>query len=496
MSTPDSKPTSRVVIGLAAGVLFILFWALGSGSILNTDDAIYAQMARESFQAGEWFNFSWLGTVLYEKPPLLFWLLQCSGSVLGFDALAMQLPAAFGGLVACIFLFKIARQQHDSEPIAAVSVILLVSSFLFLWMSRRVMTDTLLMASSLAVLWFSFSLRNRPSYKSSVFLGCAGGLGVLAKSIALGPVLLGVLPFVLRRELLKYVSVAFGVALAVAAPWHVVMTLEHGSSFWSTYLGYHVVERAQDTLVGGNDAWYYLNTFIQQEGLLGLTLFVCTGLGVMRAFKERSQNMLCIALVLLIQLVVIHLMQTRLFHYLLPSIPLMVILTVYGLGRWIQDKRYMFGLAAVACASFFMGSAQVTFGSSEPSVYAKISDRFIEQTDSKTELILFNTYAPSLFWESARKGAFWTDQDEAYSRLQAIAMLRQAGAVVKADPDKFSALKKSGHPWMLIMPRGENKEVTLHQLSKALGVTPQDMKAHHQVREAFGHWIIASEGGP
>lgn len=53
------------------------------------------------------------------------------------------------------------------------------------------------------------------------------------------------------------------VALAVAAPWHVSMALEHGREFWGRYFGAEIVDRATGVLQAGHDEpmpwWFYLH---------------------------------------------------------------------------------------------------------------------------------------------------------------------------------------------------------------------------------------------
>ena len=58
---------------------------LGQGSILSSDDALYAQMAREMSQGGGWLTAYWLGEAVFEKPPILLWMLRCIGPLFGWS---------------------------------------------------------------------------------------------------------------------------------------------------------------------------------------------------------------------------------------------------------------------------------------------------------------------------------------------------------------------------------------------------------------------------
>ena len=66
-------------------VAITMFFGLWSGSLLNTEDALYADMARTAWRSGDFLDFRWHGVVLYEKPPVLFLLVGGLGGIFGFS---------------------------------------------------------------------------------------------------------------------------------------------------------------------------------------------------------------------------------------------------------------------------------------------------------------------------------------------------------------------------------------------------------------------------
>ena len=68
--TQDMKDRAQTALLLSCAAL-VLFPTLGMGSIFSSDDALYAQMAREMVESGSWLEPTWLGAPIFDKPPLL-----------------------------------------------------------------------------------------------------------------------------------------------------------------------------------------------------------------------------------------------------------------------------------------------------------------------------------------------------------------------------------------------------------------------------------------
>ena len=69
-----SKQGRSSDILLLGAALFSLAFGLWGGSLVDSDDAIYADMARTAWRTGDLLDLRWHDAVLFEKPPLLFWL--------------------------------------------------------------------------------------------------------------------------------------------------------------------------------------------------------------------------------------------------------------------------------------------------------------------------------------------------------------------------------------------------------------------------------------
>lgn len=151
-----------------------------------------------------WLHDSFLvpqlnGEVYSHKPPLLYWLVHLGWFVFGVSETWLRLVAPLFGLASVVMTYRLGRELWPERPDAAsMSAVILVGSFLFIFVITLTMFDvlvvffTLLALMAIGRVWRSGRLWGWGLY------GVALGLGMLAK----GPVIL-----------------AFTVPVALLAPW-------------------------------------------------------------------------------------------------------------------------------------------------------------------------------------------------------------------------------------------------------------------------------------
>jgi len=83
----------------------VVFWRLGYSSLLDPDEAHYAEMTREMLHSGSWLVPLLNGQPFIDKPVLFHWLQGASVALLGESEFAARVPSA----VAAIALFAITR---------------------------------------------------------------------------------------------------------------------------------------------------------------------------------------------------------------------------------------------------------------------------------------------------------------------------------------------------------------------------------------------------
>ena len=314
----------------------------GGDSLLNSDDVIYAQMARESLESGHLLEHTWMGVVLFEKPPLLLWLLQLSGAVFGFSDSAMRIPAALGAMVTLIYVFKVTRfivgENDRRELWAWLSACVLLATWTFTEAGSRVMTDTLLSAAIVAMCYYGVRMDSGGGRTWSVRLGLAAGLGFMAKSFAIGPTALVVAAFLVWRKRRRDLLLAVGVAACIAVPWHAYMTLQYGNEFWDVYFGYHVLGRAGVIAVGQEGIDFFFIRWLSSDPMVVFLLIPCALAALLYGVRHNLEKVLLPLSVALVGLIVLHASQTKFIHYAVPFIPLLVITAVWFLSRAMAHR--------------------------------------------------------------------------------------------------------------------------------------------------------------
>ena len=83
----------------------VVFWRLGYTSLMDPDEAHYAELTREMVRAGNWLVPTLDGVPFIDKPFLFHWLQGAAFRLLGEGEFAARLPSA----LACVALFAITR---------------------------------------------------------------------------------------------------------------------------------------------------------------------------------------------------------------------------------------------------------------------------------------------------------------------------------------------------------------------------------------------------
>lgn len=435
-------PGALAVFLLGALPLVAFLW---SGSLVDSDDAIYAAVARTMARTGEWLDLRWHDAVLHEKPPLFFWLVAASGQLLGFDDLAVRLPAALSAAGSLVLVWSLAGRLGMDAATRRLAVVLALASGCFYFTGRRVLTDPTLLFFGLLSLDAWLAARARP--RRLLLWGAALGAAVLTKWLAAAPfaalaLLEGLLPArpggrsPLRSPWLLAGLVAF---LAVAAPWHVAQHLRHGAEFWSVYAGYHVVERATSALVGATSPTFYVVGAWHRESVLVAAWALGALVLVVRLARSAGRDGAArwLFLWLALTLAPIHLAQTRLYHYLLPAIPALSLAAAAAMGPWIGRR------ALVPIAWLF---ALVAFGvNNGPDALApdyspgtKQLAPLLGQAPAEAVTVAWETYDVAATWYAGRPVAVWTTDAALHDRI-AVDMMVRSGAVRLLTPAEAEA---------------------------------------------------------
>ena len=149
-------------------------------SLWDDDEAAYAGFGQQMLASGDWVNPHSLWADIHRKPPLHFWTVAISFSVLGDNEFALRLPSVLAVWLTCASLWWFGRRLFGEDR-AAWAATILASSFVIPIFGKVALTDaTLLLFQTTAVLGL-LNYVHEPRFRWNLLLWTSVALGLLAK---------------------------------------------------------------------------------------------------------------------------------------------------------------------------------------------------------------------------------------------------------------------------------------------------------------------------
>src|SRR5918993_3370300 len=109
-SIPEVHSITLPLLLLAA---LTFFTGLGRGAITDSDEAFYAESAREMVASGDWLTPHYNYEPRFQKPVLYYWLTSATYLVTGPSELGARLWAAIAGLGLVLVTAAAGRRWYD-----------------------------------------------------------------------------------------------------------------------------------------------------------------------------------------------------------------------------------------------------------------------------------------------------------------------------------------------------------------------------------------------
>lgn len=344
----------------------VIFWRLGYLSLLDPDEAHYAEITREMLTAGRWLVPLVGGQPFIDKPVLFHWLQGLSFAAFGISEFAARLPSALAAITLTWTTYWTGRELFDRQTgaLAAAMLLTMPATFALASIGLFDMLFTAFLFGAVACLVVS-AVRERPGLQWV-------GYGLLAFAILTkGPVavlLIGVafalaMVFVgsARADLKKLHWVSGPLtAVALAAPWFVWMAWRFGGEFVQRYVIQgnvwyltHPYEYRQ------SNHFFYVRTFL---GAFAPWSFVAAGrvLGLIQSRKaglDRGEMLLYAWAVAVIGVFTIA--RFKLDHYIYPAAPVVCLASAraWTAARDAADSQPWQRLALVAVPVVLLAGA-------------------------------------------------------------------------------------------------------------------------------------------
>jgi 4-amino-4-deoxy-L-arabinose transferase-like glycosyltransferase len=352
----------RAWVVLFGAVCAAYFYGLGAVPLMGPDEPRYAQVAREMFARGDWVTPTLGGHTWFEKPALLYWLMEIAFWLFGVTEFAARFGSALSGVLTVLLAGWAARraEYESGEGLRGLGVTcaaVVASTLGLLVFARASSFDTLLTTTVTGALaCFYCSEVERGAGRRTWLVGFYGFIGasLLAKGLV-GVVIPGavvVVYYMLRRRwpgLLK-LGVPWGVLLAlmVAAIWYGPVIARHGHAFVDEFfVQHHFARYVSNKYHHPQPFWFYLPVTL---GLaLPWTAFLFGGVagavGTNARAEDAASKLRVLALAwLVVPVLFFSASGSKLPGYVLPALPGAALLAGDGLHRYMRGVG---GLAAM-----------------------------------------------------------------------------------------------------------------------------------------------------
>jgi 4-amino-4-deoxy-L-arabinose transferase-like glycosyltransferase len=330
-------------------------------SLTDPDEVFYSQTAKEMAAKNEWLTPLIFGQPQFEKPPLIYWLLETAFKTWGESPFTARFfPAVFAtlGVIAVYFL---GLMGFKDERKAFLSALVLASSALYAGMGKTVFTDmifTVFILCALTMFMLSFTDRRRQGIGIiGFYVFCA--LATLAKS-PLGLLIpqVAVILFLLYQRQINFLKnwwVPTGILLylGLALPWYIYIYDQYGYAFIHEFFYNDHWRRMLVAEHRGNDHWFFY-PMTMVTGLFPWSLFLLGAF--VDLFKRLKSSVTLIDYLslswILAVLMVFYMAHSKLASYILPLFPALALMTGNFLGNALSQIEHRKKMQNLLCVSF------------------------------------------------------------------------------------------------------------------------------------------------
>jgi 4-amino-4-deoxy-L-arabinose transferase-like glycosyltransferase len=230
-----------IVVMVAAAIFFGCIFS--PPSLMDDVDAVQAQIARNMLTSGDWVTARLDGVPYLEKAPLKYWMIAICYSIFGVHDWVARIPICLAAVALCWLTFRIGAWAFSAR--AGLSAALALSTSIGLFLFTRILLADVILSFTIALAMWSFlrALDDDDAYprRWAWLMAASIGTGLLVKGLiaAVFPIGGAIAYLTISRQLfsrgtwqrLRPFSGAL-IALAIAAPWHVLATIRNPPYFY------------------------------------------------------------------------------------------------------------------------------------------------------------------------------------------------------------------------------------------------------------------------
>lgn len=315
----------------------ILFFNLGGVPLLDPDEPVYAETAKEMIQFHDFVSPRIYGQFWYDKPPMYYWLTTGAFRLFGTNEFAARFPSALLALICVLYVYSEGSRLFEQRA-GMMGALVLATSIEYFYLGKAAVTDiTLTLFLTLSLL----SFLNKRYYW--FYIGAAlatvtkGPVGFLFPGAIVFLYLLATRNF---SELGKMkIPAGTLLFLVIAMPWYLVMYQLHGSDFIDTFIGFHNITRFTSPEHPEGLLWYYFIPVLILGFLPWTSVMIQAVWKAVFDRREDSRKLIFLLIWTGFIFVFFSISRTKLVSYILPMYPPLAMIVGWYLNR-IGDWRY------------------------------------------------------------------------------------------------------------------------------------------------------------
>ena len=232
---PGNRASIYLIVLLAAVAVYC-GTIVSPPSLMDDVDSVQAQIARNMLRSGDWVTARLDGIPYLEKAPLIYWLIGGCFKLFGAYDWVARIPVALSAVLLCWLTAAFGGWAFGRRAGTLAGMVIATCAGLFLF-TRILIPDVMLTAAIALAMWaFLRALDEQEPHPRlwAMALAASLGVGMLLKSTVgvLFPVAAALIYLALTGQLFSravwrrlHPFSGAAVALAIAAPWHVLATL-------------------------------------------------------------------------------------------------------------------------------------------------------------------------------------------------------------------------------------------------------------------------------
>ncbi len=352
-ATVQLRPVQRravLTLLLLSSLTFLL--GLGRQAITDSDEAFYAEAAREMVEGNDWLTPHFNYEDRWQKPILYYWFAAGGFAAIDASEFMARFGSALSGIGLVLLTWNASLRLTRDDRAAWIAGAIAATCYGYFAMARFALPDLPLAFFISATIWAALRAADREEKVPAswaVLCGLAAGLGFLTK----GPLAIVIPAIVLvpiwwrERAHLQLRASHFALAALLfclgGLPWYIAMWATHGPAYLQSFFVGDNLERFATTRY--NDAravWYYVPILL--GGLLPWTVFlVVLPWRRLRALLRRRQPLTVVEWRLLIWAAAPLMLFTASIgkqpRYILPVLPPIAMMLGSALAHRLESSR-------------------------------------------------------------------------------------------------------------------------------------------------------------